>query len=45
MSRVLRLQHLQVTHDDEEIVVQSDISDHCSGVIPSTDSDHCTSDM
>ena len=45
MSRVLQLQRLQVTQDDEEIVVQSNISDHCSGVIPSTDSDHCTSDM
>ena len=45
MSRVLRLQRLQLTQDDDEIVVQSDVSNHCSGVIPSTESDHCTSDL
>lgn len=45
MSRILRLQRLEVTQDDGEIVVQSIESDHCSGIIPSTESDHCTSDL
>mgnify|MGYP006908246437 CR=1 FL=1 len=42
MRNVLDLQRLTVANEDAEVLVQSDVSDHCSGVVPSTESAHCT---
>lgn len=45
MSRILRLQRLQVSQVDRTAMVDSDYSIHCSGMSPSDLSIHCTADL